>query len=49
LISWKEQAFEFLITCAIHDFKINLNACKLRSWQKKQLTGRIKQRLRVLE
>jgi len=49
LIGWKEQAFEFLITCKISDFKINLNACKLKKWQKKQLTGRIKQRLQVLQ
>ena len=46
---WKEYVFQFLISSKIKDFRVNLNACKLKKYEKKQLIGRIKNKVRVLE
>jgi len=45
---WKENCFDFLISCALKDFNVNLKACKLKNWEKKQFIGRLKNRVQVL-
>ena len=45
---WKDNIFHFLIASKISDFRVNLNSCHLKKWEKKQLIGRMKQRIRVL-
>jgi len=45
---WKENCFAFLISCALKDFNTNLNACKLKKWEKNQFIGRLKNRAQVL-
>jgi len=46
---WKYHVFHFLISSQVKDFRVNLNACKLKKYEKKQLIGKMKQRMRVLE
>jgi len=46
---WKKHVFHFLISSNITDFKVNLNACKLKKYEKKQLIGRMKYIRRQLE
>jgi len=45
---WKEFSFRFLTSCSLYHFKINLNACGLKKWEKKQLIGRLTNFSRVL-
>ena len=45
---WKNHVFHFLISSKVKDFRVNLNACKLQKYEKKQLIARMKQRIRVL-
>ena len=45
---WKDNIFHFLIESKISDFRINLRSCLLQKYEKKQLIGRMKQRMRVL-
>ena len=45
---WKDNIFHFLIASKISDFGINLRSCHLQKYEKKQLIGRMKQRIRVL-
>jgi len=46
---WKQYVFHFLINSKVKDFRVNLNACKLKKYEKKQLIGKMKQRGRILE
>ena len=46
---WKENCFEFLIACALKDFNVNLRACHLKKFEKKQLIGKMKNITRRLE
>jgi hypothetical protein len=46
---WKEYVFHFLINSQVKDFRVNLNACKLKKYEKKQLIGRMKYMVRTLE
>jgi len=46
---WKENCFTFLWYSSLKDFRVNLKACHLQKYEKKQLIGRMKQRMRVLE
>ena len=46
---WKEYVFHFLISSKVKDFRVNLNACKLKKYEKKQLIGRMKYMVRHLE
>jgi len=45
---WKDNIFHFLIASKISGFRVNLNSCHLQKYEKKQLVGRMKQRIRVL-
>jgi len=45
---WKEFSFCFLTSCRLKDFRINVNACGLKKWEKKQLIGRLTNFSRVL-
>jgi len=45
---WKEFSFRFLTSCKLYDFNVNLNACHLKKWEKKQLIGRLTNYSRVL-
>ena len=45
---WKQHVFHFLISSKVKDFRVNLNACKLKKYEKKQLIGKMKLRVRVL-
>jgi len=47
--SWKEYCFQFLISSSLKDFNVNVKTCHLKKWEKKQLIGKMKQRMRVLE
>jgi len=47
--NWKQNCFAFLIACRVKDFKINLHACNLKKWEKKQLMGRLRLKSKVLE
>jgi len=33
---------EFLTTCSLKDFRINVHACHLKKWEKKKLIGNLK-------
>ena len=46
---WKEYVFHFLISSNVKDFRVNLNACKLKKYEKKQLIGKMKYMTRQLE
>ena len=39
---WKNHVFHFLINSKVKDFRVNLNACKLKKYEKKQLIGKMK-------
>jgi len=45
---WKEFSFRFLTSCRLNDFTTNLNACRLKKWEKKQLIGRLLNYSKVL-
>jgi len=46
---WKNHVFHFLISSKVKDFRVNLNACKLKKYEKKQLIGKMKYMARQLE
>ena len=46
---WKNHVFHFLINSKVKDFRVNLNACKLKKYEKKQLIGKMKYMTRCLE
>ena len=46
---WKDNVFHFLISSQVKDFRVNLNACKLKKYEKKQLIGKLKYMARQLE
>ena len=46
---WKHHVFHFLISSKVKDFRVNLSACKLKKYEKKQLVGRMKNMVRQLE
>ena len=46
---WKQYVFHFLISSKVKDFRVNLNACKLQKYEKKQLIGKMKYLARQLE
>jgi len=46
---WKNHVFHFLISSQVKDFRVNLNACKLKKYEKKQLIGKMKYMVRRLE
>ena len=46
---WKEYVFHFLISSNVKDFRVNLNASKLKKYEKKQLMGKMKYLVRQLE
>ena len=46
---WKNHVFHFLISSKVKDFRVNLNACKLKKYEKKQLIGKLKYMARQLE
>jgi len=46
---WKQYVFHFLISSQVKDFRVNLNACKLKKYEKKQLIGKLKYMARQLE
>ena len=46
---WKNHVFHFLISSQVKDFRTNLNACKLKKYEKKQLMGKMKYMVRQLE
>ena len=46
---WKQHVFHFLISSKVKDFRVNLSACKLKKYEKKQLIGRMRYMVRHLE
>ena len=46
---WKNHVFHFLISSKVKDFRVNLNACKLKKYEKKQLIGKMRYLVRQLE
>ena len=46
---WKNHVFHFLNSSKVKDFRVNLSACKLKKYEKKQLVGRMKYMVRHLE
>ena len=46
---WKKHVFHFLISSKVKDFRVNLKACKLKKYEKKQLIGKMKYMARQLE
>ena len=46
---WKQHVFHFLISSKLSDFRVNLSACKLKKYEKKQLIGKMKYMARQLE
>ena len=46
---WKQHVFHFLISSKVKDFRVNLNACKLKKYEKKQLIGKMRYMVRHLE
>ena len=46
---WKYYVFHFLIHSKVKDFRVNLNACKLKKYEKKQLIGKMRYIVRQLE
>jgi len=46
---WKNHVFHFLISSKVKDFRVNLNACKLKKYEKKQLLGKMRYLVRQLE
>ena len=46
---WKDSVFHFLISSKVKDFRVNLNACKLKKYEKKQLIGKMRYMVRNLE
>jgi hypothetical protein len=46
---WKNHVFHFLISSKVKDFRVNLNACKLKPYEKKQLIGKMRYIVRRLE
>jgi hypothetical protein len=48
-VRWKEHVFHFLINSKVKDFRVNLNASKLKKYEKKQLIGKMQSMVRHLE
>jgi len=46
---WKKHVFHFLISSQVKDFRVNLNARKLKKYEKKQLIGKMRYMVRHLE